>query len=334
MTRFFLLFLLSVFLSASLRAQIDADSDSVKKDSPIIKKKAIVRDTLPKIISKKIDSSIAKEDSATTLKIDTSIISKDKKNVVIPLDFYLMKKALLQNPYFNFYGKMQLLDIEPHKPSSTDGIFYLIFGLCFYFALVRLFFRRYLNNLFSLFFRASMRQQQIREQALQAPLPSLLLNVLFVLTLGLYACFLIRYYQYADQMEFWLLYSYCVLTIAAIYTIKFSLLKLCGWVFNVSKASDNYIFVVFLVNKILGISLLPFLMIIAFSNPETVDIAIAVSILMVVILFVYRFIGAFGMIRSEIKLTVFHYFIYLCAFEMAPLLLIYKVVLSFLKNAH
>jgi hypothetical protein len=332
-TKFFLLLFLSFFLTAKLAAQIVADSGSVKKDTPVLKKRIIAKDSILKTPVSKYDSSVIKKDTVETIKPD-SVIGSHRKTLLLPPGSSLFKKALLQNPYFNFYGWIQYQEIELHKIASTDGLFYLILGLCFYFALIRLFFWKYLNNLFSLFFRATMRQQQIREQALQTPLPSLLLNILFLLTFGLYACFLIRYYKFTEQIDFWVLFIYCLFAMIVIYVAKFSILKLCGWVFNITKASDNYIFIVFLVNKILGIALLPFIMIIAFSGWVAVDIAMAISILMVIILFLYRFIACFGVLRSEIKLNVFHYFLYLCAFEIAPLLLIYKVVLSFLKKAY
>ena len=174
----------------------------------------------------------------------------------------------------------------------------------------------------------------MREQAQQAPFPSLLLNILFVLTTGLYVCFIIRYYHFATETEFWLLFVYCIMIICSIYIAHFCVLKLCGWIFNIKRAADNYIFMIFLVNKIAGFSLLPFLILISFSDPITAEIAITVSMVMIAILFIYRFTACYAIVRSEIKLSLFHYFIYLCAFEIAPLLLIYKVAFVYLKKAY
>jgi len=105
-------------------------------------------------------------------------------------------------------------------------------------------------------------------------------------------------------------------------------------VFNISRASDTYIFVVFLVNKMLGIFLLPFLIVITFSGPEVREIFITISLAMVFVLLAYRVLAAYRPVRNEIKLTPFHFFLYLCAFEIAPLLLIYKVLLSYLEKVY
>jgi hypothetical protein len=101
-----------------------------------------------------------------------------------------------------------------------------------------------------------------------------------------------------------------------------------------SRATDTYIFVVFLANKMLGIFLLPFLIVITFSGPQVREIAVTISFVMIFILLLYRVFAAYRPIRNEIKLTLFYFFLYLCAFEIAPLLLIYKMLLNYLEKVY
>jgi hypothetical protein len=224
--------------------------------------------------------------------------------------------------------------VEVHRTNSTDSLFYLIVGILFYFAAIRIFFEKYFNNLMTLFFRVSLRQQQIREQVLQTPLPSLLLNILFVLSAGLYACFLLHYSRWGAGVNFWILYLNCMALLASIYLVKFVVLKFIGWVFSISRATDIYIFIVFLVNKMLGIFLLPFLIVIIFSEEEWREVFITLSLAMVFLFWTYRILASYRPIRNEIKLTPFYFFLYLCAFEVAPLLLIYKVLLTYLEKVY
>ena len=246
----------------------------------------------------------------------------------------LFKSVLGSNSFFNFAGKAFVEQMEPHIPDSKDTLFYLLLGILFYFALIRIFFEKYFDNLLTLFFRVSIRHQQIREQVLQTPLPSLMLNILFVISGGLYGSWLIRYYHFAGNINFWILFINCMGALGVIYLGKFLLLKFCGWVFNISRATDIYIFVVFLVNKMMGIFLLPFLVILFFSGQMIQDIFVTISLSMIFIFFTYRVVASYRPIRNEIKLTPFHFFLYLCAFEIAPLLLIYKVLLSYLEKAY
>jgi len=223
---------------------------------------------------------------------------------------------------------------EVHQPNSKDSLFYLIVAILFYFALIRIFFEKYFSNLMTLFFRVSLRQQQIREQVLQTPLPSLLLNILFVISAGLYACFLLHYSRWGAGVNFWILYLNCMGLLAAIYLVKFVVLKFVGWVFSISRATDLYIFIVFLVNKMLGIFLLPFLIVIIFSGQEWREVFITISLAMVFVLWGYRVLASYRPVRNEIKLTPFYFLLYLCAFEIAPLLLIYKVLLTYLEKVY
>jgi hypothetical protein len=243
-------------------------------------------------------------------------------------------KVLRDNHYFNFTGTPVVQIFQIHRANSKDSLFYLLVGILFYFALTRVFFEKYFNNLLTLFFRVSLRQQQIREQVLQTPLPSLLLNILFIISGGLYACFLLHYSQIGANIRFWVLYLNCMLLLGTIYLVKFLVLKFVGWVFSISRATDIYIFIVFLVNKMLGIFLLPFLIIITFSGPGIREIFITISLAMVFVLWSYRVLAAYRPIRNEIKLTPFYFFLYLCAFEIAPLLLIYKVLLTYLEKVY
>ena len=244
---------------------------------------------------------------------------------------FFFQQVQVDHPYYNFFGKPLPLIIENKEPGGNETVFYLILFLFFYFALIRLVFSKYFSDLFTLFFRATLRQQQLREQLLQSPLPSLFLNSLFVLSGSLYMALLGDNYKILPGNDFWTLWLYCLCLLIVIYTGKYLILKTFGWILKINRATDIYLFVVFMVNKMTGIFLLPILLIIAFPAPSLLPIAITLSFCMLVLLFGYRFIVSYRLIRKEIKLNLFHFFLYLCAFEIAPLLLIWKVLLKIVE---
>ena len=322
--------------------------DSVRRDS-INRQHRMIRDSLARIRQAALADSAARVAAATGASTSAGnppvapagtshLPSSPPAAGDIPADappaMSFWQKVLSANPFFNFTGKPVVQAFELHRSDSKDSLFYLLVGILFYFALIRVFFEKYFNNLMTLFFRVSLRQQQIREQVLQTPLPSLLLNILFIISAGLYACFLLHYSPIGAGIRFWVLYLYCMLLLGVVYLIKFLVLKFIGWVFSISRATDIYVFIVFLVNKMLGIFLLPFLIIITFSSPGIREIFITISLAMVFVLWSYRVLAAYRPVRNEIKLTPFYFFLYLCAFEIAPLLLIYKVLLTYLEKVY
>lgn len=162
---------------------------------------------------------------------------------------------------------------------------------------------------------------------MQTPLQSLMLNGFFVISAGLYVSFLLEYFKLNPFGNFWLLYFYCCFGLSAIYLIKFLGLKMSGWLFNMQEAANSYIFIVFIINKMIGILILPFLIILSFADGNIYTISIALSWCLVAGLFLYRFILTFAAVRNQVNVNPFHFFLYLCAFEIAPLLLIYKALM-------
>jgi hypothetical protein len=322
--------------------------DSVRRDS-ILRVRRAVRDSLRRDSLRRLQNtatadSVAKAPpAANTPPANTTQAAPVRKTPPMvkaaaaeegPPALSFWHKVLAASPVYNFTGKPVVEIFEIHRSNSKDSLFYLLVGILFYFALIRIFFTKYLDNLITLFFRVSLRQQQIREQVLQTPLPSLLLNILFILSAGLYACFLLHYSKIGEGVRFWVIYFYCMVLLGSIYLVKFLVLKFVGWVFSISRATDIYIFVVFLVNKMMGIFLLPFLILITFSGSDVREIFITISLAMVFVLWAYRSLASYRPVRNEIKLTPFYFLLYLCAFEIAPLLLIYKVLLTYLEKVY
>jgi hypothetical protein len=330
------LFLIILFQICLVRAQTTVDSgrlaDTVSGKPVFTHTGTVVKDTS---LNKAVKNRLVKAtvDSVVVYHTDSLRFSAVKPQDFshLPLTWPDLLKTHL---FFNFTGKPVPIRVLLHEPVSYDGMFYLLVGMLFYFAIIKLFFAKYLANLLTLFFRASIRKQQIREQVLQSPFPSLLLNTLFVFSAGLYGAFLLQYYHFGNPDHFWIHYLYCAVILALLYLMKFVILRITGWVFNISRAVDTYLFVVFMTNKIIGIFLLPFLVVITFSGSIPMEIGITLSILMVGLFYVYRFIASYSALHKEIKISGLHFFLYLCAFEIAPLVLIYKVLVNYLEKAY
>jgi hypothetical protein len=214
--------------------------------------------------------------------------------------------------------------------SGKEYLFYYLIFLFLLFGLMRMAFEKYFSDLFRVFFRTTLKQKQIREQLLQTPLPSVLMNLFFVLVAGLYVNFLLLHFHLSLVENFWLQYVYCSAFIAFIYIIKFLGLKITGWLFNVNEAAESYTFIVFIICKMLGIMLLPFLVLISFTSGDIYSNSIVLSWIGIGLLLGYRFILSYNYARKEIKLNPFHFILYIISFEIVPVLLIYKMLLIIL----
>jgi hypothetical protein len=247
-----------------------------------------------------------------------------------PIDSFYRK--LLDNPFSRSTANPIYLVINERHSTSKDEMFYMVLGLLLFLAFIKLVFSRYFQNLFRLFFQPSFRQKQTREQLQQGNLPSLLLNLFFICSAAAYISFLLHYYHVLET-GFWLLFLYSSLSLLVLYTGKYIFLTFAGWVFNVKEATDTYIFAIYLINKILGVVLVPFTLIIAFSYPSIINVSITISILVIFLLFLYRYLVSYAPVRKEVKVSPLHFFFYVFAFEITPLLLIYKTLMLYLHNS-
>jgi hypothetical protein len=210
---------------------------------------------------------------------------------------------------------------------GKEYLFYYLIFLLILFGLLRGAFAKYFYDLFRVFFKTTLKQRQTQDQLLQSSLASVFMNSFFVLSAGLYVNFLLQYFHLVISDNFWLQYVYCIGALGVIYLVKFIGLKITGWLFNVSNTTDSYIFIVFIINKMLGIFLLPFLLLLAFANDPLYSSAMLISWIGLGLLLIYRFILSYSAVRKEVKLNSFHFILYILGFEVIPLLLIYKLLL-------
>ena len=303
---------------AAIFAQADStnnQTDSLRKDSLRPKPRTIritdstrvIKPTILHIDSLQLKDSIRVKDSLRSVQQAADSLQKKLEEKQLPV------QILKEGEKKIFTGK--------------EYLFYYLIFLLILFGLLRRAFAKYFYDLFRVFFKTTLKQRQTQEQLLQSSLASVFMNSFFVLSAGLYVNFLLQYFQLVISDNFWLQYAYCAGALAAIYLVKYVGLKITGWLFNVSNATDSYIFIVFIINKMLGIFLLPFLLLLAFANDPLYGSAMVISWLGIGLLLIYRFILSYGALRKEVKLNSFHFILYILGFEVIPLLLIYKLLL-------
>jgi hypothetical protein len=135
------------------------------------------------------------------------------------------------------------------------------------------------------------------------------------------------------SIGFWWLILYCASILAIVYFIKFLFIQFSGWVFNNTAAAKTYIFVVFLSNKIVGILLIPFLLVLSFSGEAIVQVALTISVFLLGAMLLYRYIVSMATFKQELSVNGVHFFIYLCTVEILPLLLIYKAAFNYVGTS-
>jgi hypothetical protein len=309
-----ILFVNIVFFPVLLFAQ-QSDSSLTVKDS-----------------GNKRDSSLVQLSDSLPLLIDSTLMRKNDLIEFASPYTVAFNKILESNQFLNTSTKPVAWVIQEKKRISKDRLFYLIAIIVSLLAFLRFVYTRYFNNLFRFFFNASLRQSQLIEQLLQAKLPSLLFNMLFVFSGGLYIYLLLMYNHWIDNLDFWQILAYCTVSLGLIYLIKFFTIKFTGWLTGLTEVMNNYVFIIFLFNKVIGIFLLPFIVIIAFSMPALANSAVIGSLLLIGILFLIRFFRSYALLQNQLKLSQFHFLMYVVGVEIIPVLIVYKGLVVLLSK--
>lgn len=243
-----------------------------------------------------------------------------------------VNRILDNNKILNSKSAPDSIAVRYKKEEKKESIFYLLAGLLLFLGCIKIFYNRYFSNLFRVFFNTSLRQSQLTDQLLQAKLPSLLFNTLFVLSGGVYVYLLLVQEAWIGTDRRWMLIAFSTGILAVIYLLKYCTLKFTGWVTGYSEQTNTYVFITFLINKIIGIVLLPFAVLIAFSSVQIAGIAVILSLLVVALMLLLRFFRSYGLLQNQLKVTRFHFFLYILGIEILPLLLIYKGLVFLLSK--
>jgi hypothetical protein len=275
----------------------------------------------------------ARSDSMNNSAGDTLI--SDSNHVIfkpgVSTYYSLLDSLLSANKFIKHKQKPVYFIIDKKTTPGKENLFYLVSMIILVFGIFKVLYSKYFDKIFRIFFNTSLRHNQLTDLLLQATLPSLILNTFFLITGGLFAWLLLSHYYFNDTNNYKLL-LFCIAAVTIIYTGKFCVLKFIGWVTETKSISNTYIFVIFLINKIIGITLIPFIVCIAFAPPAFINGTVILSSLILVIFFIMRFIRSYSLLQNQLLFSRLHFLLYIVTLEILPLLIIYKFSLIFIHK--
>lgn len=216
--------------------------------------------------------------------------------------------------------------IKKYYTNDKTIWFYIFTFLILFFAILKLVFPKYIQALYIITFRTSFKQKQLKEKLLQTKRASLLFNIFFALVTGIYIALFLQNIHFTIYSNIWLNALLCIGALTLIYVCKYFIFLAIGWIFHVKETITTYLFTIFSINKIISMLLLPVSILLVFTQIEIHHSIINISLALLIILFLYRYLISYNIIRSNIGISRIHFFIYLCALELMPLLIAYKVL--------
>jgi len=156
--------------------------------------------------------------------------------------------------------------------------------------------------------------------------PYLLLYASFLLNAGMFLFLVARYFwgNTFNNFPFLLL---CLLAAAVLFLSKHLVLYVIDMLTPAGDAVQRYNFLIIIFNCVLGLFLLPFNFLIAFTR-QAEGFLVFWTLGLILLFYVYRAIRATTLGLRFLSGDPFHFLLYLCTVEVAPVLLLLKLAMN------
>lgn len=285
---------------------------------PRLKQLNIV-DTIPISYENEVnkDSQIVKKENTITGENET-IISDVFKNP-FEVDHVPLRKSTLNREIDN---KQQI----GSSLVSNAFLFWFLIFTCALLAIVINTKGKSLNQLTKSIFNENMLKLFYREESSKTSTYLFILYFIYIINISVYL-YLISGYFGGPRGINQLLIIIVIMTI--VYLIRHLALSLFGNLFELTKNTDIYGFSIMIYNQFVGIFLIPINFIFAFGPHALQEIILWVSLIILGILLSLRTFRGIFIVSEFLSNRIFQIFIYLCAFEIAPILILVKTVIKY-----
>jgi len=227
---------------------------------------------------------------------------------------------------------MSILDIAADNMVWVDKIqtyhpawlFFTLFILLGLYAWIRIYYGSIVMHTFESSFSYQVATRLFKDNSvLQKQLDSVLL-FFYILCAGLLL--------YVAEIRFGfepygitgaLLYLFNLALLLVVLIARVVLIYAAGFFFNSMKIYREYLYNMFIYNKIVGLTALPLLLFVLYTRGLLSEVLLWITIVSISVLLIMRIIRAI-IFSFKKDVSIFYMFLYLCALEIAPLALLYR----------
>jgi len=229
-----------------------------------------------------------------------------------------------------------------HEKNSTDDViavvrksdnkttlfFFALIGL-YLFSAIRLWFPKYVLNLFSFFTSFNTSKRQMKEQLEIDSRASIWFFLLYIITLGyLFFSLGVSSISWIKNAKMPIAIFSCIVLMAIVYLVKIGLVNIVAWVFNKTDLAKKYIFDSLIINEFLGILLLPLCILLLLTSATFHTLILNISLFIILCFFTFKYVRMLPKVINLLRMDFLHFLLYLCAFELMPVFILAKISLK------
>ncbi|WP_214072158.1 DUF4271 domain-containing protein [Mucilaginibacter sp. dw_454] len=212
------------------------------------------------------------------------------------------------------------------RQTRDQWVIVMIISLLLYTAILNILMNKDIKNVF-LSFYSKRAMVQANKDDIQINFWAFVgLFLLFGLTFGLFLYQLAGYRNIYYSISGFRLFSSLVFIILLLFASKFLVLKALGFIFDIQKLVTEYVSVLYLTYFNIAFVFLPVTVCFSLIAAQFIPVLLAVAIVLVLVIFTWLYLRSSVSIISNIRFHKFYLFIYLCALEICPILILVKAL--------
>jgi hypothetical protein len=211
-------------------------------------------------------------------------------------------------------------------PKGQLWVLGVVASLLLLFAVLKVSFTKQLQTIIQSFFSNRVLNNLNKEDNLFTSWPFLLLFVQFGFTIGMFFYLVSQFYHLAFSGSGFQFYVSISVLIVIFYLLKILILRVLGHLFNIQKPVNEYVTILYLSYFNLSLLFIPLVIAFALSPLKYAPIFIAISFILLGTIFAFQFIRAGVNILSHNRFSKVYLFLYFCALEICPILILIKAI--------
>lgn len=209
---------------------------------------------------------------------------------------------------------------------NTQWLIFFLLGILSFMAMLLAIYPKDVRLTFQAFLSTSANKNVQREQAGFLKIESLANYLLFIASMGTFLFLAVDILQADNPFNSFGMLLLFLVGVALVYALKHLQLKVLSAILPCEQEIESYNFVVFNTNKALGFILLPLLFLVAYVPSGAQITAFYFAVILLGLIYMYRTLKGLAAAGSLILFRKFHFIVYLCAVEIAPMLILLKLL--------
>ncbi|GGH20754.1 hypothetical protein GCM10007352_32990 [Mucilaginibacter phyllosphaerae] len=256
------------------------------------------------------------------------IVAPNPNRPNIFVDSILKANTYKGDLYLGLSSKTKSMQGYGHaRPSRDVWVIAIIIALMLFASGLNIFSSKDMSNVFQSFYNRKTVSQAGKEDSPINFWTFAGLFLLFGFTCGLFLYLLTTgYYKVYYTIAGFQLFITLSFVIITLFASKFLVLKFLGFVFDINKLVSEYISALSLTYFNITFVFLPIALCFSLIADQFIPFLLAITLLLVVVIFIWQYLRSSVSIISNFRFHKFYLFIYLCALEICPILILIKAL--------